>query len=142
MNNLNRDDNERVNASYNAGADKMTENDLNDILGKEEKFNKKGAELGSSWEKARLLFDMIKDYKAGRYTEVPWKVIAAITFAIVYFFWPFDVIPDILIGLGYTDDIAVFAIVLSQFNTQIEAYKTWRAKYLPKTGNDKNVIKP
>lgn len=135
MNKLNNDDNERVNASYNAGASKMTEDDLNDVLGKEEKFNKKAEKLGAAWEKARLLFDMLKDYKAGRYTDVPWKVIAAIVFAIVYFFWPFDVIPDILLILGYTDDIAVFALVFSQFNSQIEAYKAWRAKQLRK-GND------
>lgn len=139
MNNLNNDDNERVNASYNAGASKMTEDDLNDVLGKEEKFNKKAEKLGATWEKARLLFDMLKDYKAGRYTDVPWRVIAAIVFAIVYFFWPFDVIPDILLGLGYTDDIAVFAIVLSQFNTQIEAYKAWRTKQLQKA-SEKDII--
>lgn len=135
MNNLNDNDKERINASYTAGAAKMTEDDLNDVLGKEEKFNKKAEKLGGTFEKARLLFDMLKDYKAGRYTDVPWRVIAAIVFAIVYFFWPFDVIPDILIGLGYTDDIAVFAIVLSQFNSQIEAYKAWRTKQL-KSGTD------
>lgn len=139
MNNLNNDDNERVNASYNAGASKMTEDDLNDVLGKEEKFNKKAEKLGATWEKARLLFDMLKDYKAGRYTDVPWKVIAAIVFAIVYFFWPFDVIPDILIVLGYTDDIAVFMLVFSQFNSQIEAYKAWRAKQLQKA-SEKDII--
>lgn len=132
-------DNERVNASYNAGASKMTEDDLNDVLGKEEKFNKKAEKLGSTFGKARLLFDMLKDYKAGRYTDVSWRVIAAIVFAIVYFFWPFDVIPDILIGLGYTDDVAVFAIVLSQFNTQIEAYKAWRVKQL-RQNDSKDVI--
>lgn len=139
MSNLNNSDNERVNASYNAGAEKMTEDDLNDVLGKEKKFYEKGQKLGGTWEKARLLFEMLKDYKAGRYTDVPWKVIAAIVFAIVYFFWPFDVIPDILIGLGYADDIAVFTIVLSQFNSQIEAYKAWRNKQL-RQNNAKNVI--
>lgn len=37
--------------------------------------------------------------------------LAAIS-AIIYFIWPLDVIPDIILGIGYADDGAVFAAAI------------------------------
>ncbi|MFQ5764201.1 MAG: YkvA family protein [Rhodospirillales bacterium] len=38
----------------------------------------------------------------------PWHVKAVIVGALAYFIMPADMIPDIIAGLGYTDDAAVF----------------------------------
>lgn len=42
----------------------------------------------------------------------PARVKAAILGALAYFILPFDAVPDLLAGLGYTDDAAVLMAVL------------------------------
>ena len=127
MKQLNETDTGRVNAAFDAGRKNVSEKDFDEVLDREEEFNEKGSKLGDMWDNAKLLFQMLKDYKAGKYTDVPWSLIAAIVFAVVYFFSPIDVIPDVIPFLGYVDDVAVFGILLKTFADQISAYKTWRA---------------
>ncbi len=127
MKQLNETDTGRVNAAFDAGRKNVSEKDFDEVLDREEEFNEKGSKLGDMWDNAKLLFQMLKDYKAGKYTDVPWSLIAAIVFAVVYFFSPIDVIPDVIPFLGYVDDVAVFGILLKTFADQIAAYKTWRA---------------
>ncbi|MGF0068300.1 YkvA family protein [Candidatus Spyradosoma sp. SGI.093] len=127
MKQLNETDTSRVNAAFDAGRKNVSEKDFDEVLDREEEFNEKGSKLGDMWDNAKLLFQMLKDYKAGKYTDVPWSLIAAIVFAVVYFFSPIDVIPDVIPFLGYVDDVAVFGILLKTFADQIAAYKTWRA---------------
>ena len=43
----------------------------------------------------------------------PAKVKATLFAALAYFVMPFDVIPDFLAGIGFTDDAAVIALALS-----------------------------
>ena len=127
MKQLNETDTSCVNAAFDAGRKNVSEKDFDEVLDREEEFNEKGSKLGDMWDNAKLLFQMLKDYKAGKYTDVPWSLIAAIVFAVVYFFSPIDVIPDVIPFLGYVDDVAVFGILLKTFADQIAAYKTWRA---------------
>ena len=125
MNN-NIDDDARVNAAFEFGRKNVTQKDFDEVLDREEEFVRKGSKLGEMWDNAKLLFQMLKDYKAGRYTEVPCTIIAAIVFAMIYFFSPIDVIPDMIPVVGYVDDAAVFSFVLKSFAVQISKYKEWR----------------
>lgn len=125
MSNLNESDKSRVNAAYNEGVKNVSKEDLEDALKKEKKFNDKVGNLGDVWKDAKLLFQMLKDYSLGRYTEVPWGVIAAIVFAVTYFLSPIDVIPDFIPFIGWIDDGAVFGIVLASFKSEIDAYRQW-----------------
>ena len=127
MKQLNETDTGRVNAAFDAGRKNVSEKDFDEVLDREEEFNEKGSKLGDMWDNAKLLFQMLRDYMAGKFTDVPWSLIAAIVFAVVYFFSPIDVIPDVIPFLGYVDDVAVFGILLKTFADQIAAYKTWRA---------------
>jgi uncharacterized membrane protein YkvA (DUF1232 family) len=43
----------------------------------------------------------------------PAKVKAVLFAALAYFVMPFDIIPDVLAGIGFTDDAAVIAMALS-----------------------------
>jgi uncharacterized membrane protein YkvA (DUF1232 family) len=45
--------------------------------------------------------------------ETPASAKGMMLAALAYFVMPFDAIPDVIAGLGYTDDAAVFAAVLS-----------------------------
>jgi|GEM_PF-1621828 len=51
-------------------------------------------------------------YYALRDPKTPLKVRALIGAALAYFIMPFDLIPDWIVGIGFTDDLAVVMMVL------------------------------
>ena len=52
--------------------------------------------------------EAVAAYDCAQDPETPIGVKAAIIAALAYFIVPTDLIPDVIIGLGYTDDISVF----------------------------------
>ena len=81
---------------------------------------KKYTELG------KVMFGMLKDYRKGVYTNVPWFTIAAIAFGFLYILNPFDLIPDFIPGIGYIDDFAVFTFGLRFIETDLHNYLDWK----------------
>lgn len=74
----------------------------------------------------KLLLAMIKDYWNGVYRKMPWWVIAAVVFALLYVLNPIDLIPDIIPVLGLTDDAAVLALCLAMTEKDIHKYQNWK----------------
>ena len=60
-------------------------------------------------------------YYCARDPETPASAKAMIMAALAYFVLPFDVIPDVLAGVGYTDDAAVIAAVLALLGSNLKA---------------------
>jgi uncharacterized membrane protein YkvA (DUF1232 family) len=56
--------------------------------------------------------DLLAAYYCAFDRETPHQVRAALIGALAYFILPFDVIPDMVLGLGFTDDMAVLVGVL------------------------------
>jgi uncharacterized membrane protein YkvA (DUF1232 family) len=56
--------------------------------------------------------DLLTAYYCAFDRETPREVRAALIGALAYFVLPFDVIPDFLPVLGYTDDAAVLAVAI------------------------------
>lgn len=85
----------------------------------EEKFWKKltrfGKKAGSSVVYAVLLL-----YYTLQKPSVPKKVKATIIGALGYFILPIDLIPDFLVGIGYTDDLGALGIALFQVAMYID----------------------
>jgi uncharacterized membrane protein YkvA (DUF1232 family) len=52
-------------------------------------------------------------------SATPIKVRATLFGALAYFILPFDVIPDFMIGLGYTDDMAVLVAAVTLVRNHI-----------------------
>ena len=101
--------------------------EIQDVFSKESKIKALMARLGSRIDDVKLLWDMLVDYKKGRYPNVPWKLIASIVFFFLYLANPFDIIPDVFPILGLTDDAAVLGLVLAAFTKDIDEYKEWLA---------------
>lgn len=80
--------------------------------GKLKKFAKKA---GSSVVYAVLLL-----YYTLQKPEVPIKAKAVIIGALGYFILPLDLIPDIMVGVGYTDDLGALGIALFQVAMYID----------------------
>ena len=81
---------------------------------------KKYSELG------KIMFGMLKDYRKGVYSKVPWFTIATIAFALLYILNPLDIIPDFIPGLGYIDDLAVLTFGLRFIESDIHNYLDWK----------------
>ncbi len=72
---------------------------------------------------------MIKDYTAGTYREVPQKSVLAASAALLYILNPFDLIPDLVPGLGLIDDTAVLAFVVKAIRSDVQNYRNWAQKF-------------
>jgi len=121
-----------INESFvSKGSSSINSGDVGQIVGKERIIHKKLKSLDPKKYKGfageiRLLFSMLKDYWNGEYREIPWIVICAIAFALLYFINPWDLIPDYIPGFGYLDDAAVVKIVLSSIKHQVKQYRNWK----------------
>lgn len=112
-------------------AEEATVEDVDAAIEKEESisatianagFLKKYAKLG------KIMFMMIKDYRKGIYTEIPWFTIAAITTGLLYVFSPLDLIPDFIPVLGFVDDLTVLSFVTGWIETDLHKYLDWKLK--------------
>jgi uncharacterized membrane protein YkvA (DUF1232 family) len=56
--------------------------------------------------------DLVAAYYCAFDRDTPWRVQIALVAALAYFILPFDVIPDMMPVLGFTDDAAVLATAI------------------------------
>jgi uncharacterized membrane protein YkvA (DUF1232 family) len=87
------------------------------------------------WKKLRKVAGKIpfaEDAAAAYFCAVdpatPAKVKATLFAALAYFVMPFDIIPDFLAGIGYTDDAAVLALAISMVARHIKDEHRVRAR--------------
>ena len=93
----------------------------------ENKFNSVTG-IGKNLADIPLIVSLIRSYMKKEYTEIPLGTIIGLVASLIYFLSPVDLIPDVIPGLGYVDDITVIAIALRFAYTDIEDYKKWLAK--------------
>ena len=93
----------------------------------EKKFSKQKA-LKQWLEHGKVLLSMIGDYVSGKYREVPYWVISAVSLALLYVLNPLDIIPDVLPGFGYLDDATVLAFCIKLIEKDLEKYKDFLAQ--------------
>ena len=82
--------------------------------------------LNRFWHDGEMLVEMVRDYWKGVYTNVPYRVIAGVAFALLYVLNPFDLIPDLIPGIGLLDDSAVVGLVLILLESDLESYRNWK----------------
>lgn len=112
-----------------AEAKKIRPENLEALLAKQRSIEDKvkgSGKLNRFKSDIKLMFDMIRDYWNGSYRDVPWKSIAAIAGALVYVLNPLDLIPDLLIGIGFLDDAGVVALCLKLVETDLFRYAAWK----------------
>jgi Uncharacterized conserved protein len=76
-------------------------------------------------ERANLFVRMVKAYCCGQYRFVPWKGIATLLAALIYFLNPFDVVPDLLPVLGFGDDFAILMGVYHALTREVDQFVAW-----------------
>lgn len=70
----------------------------------------------------KLMMELIDDYRAGTYRQIPWHSLAVGAAAILYVANPADVVPDAFLGIGILDDIAVAALAARVLRSDLKAY--------------------
>jgi uncharacterized membrane protein YkvA (DUF1232 family) len=72
--------------------------------------------------------DVVAAYYCAFDPATPLKVKGILLGALAYFILPFDVIPDVLLGLGFTDDMAVLYAAISMIRRNMTQAHRDRAK--------------
>ena len=116
-----------------ASSQKVNREDIKKIVDKtNEIFQKLG---GDSFQNLvgdiRLLISLLQDYRRGNYEGIPWSSIAAVIVSLLYLLNPFDIIPDMIPGIGLLDDAAMMGICLSMINADFQRYKEWKQNQVP-----------
>ena len=111
-------------------SENVSEDDVSDVLKKENKILKKvHGPLEKFAENIKLFFSLIRDYANGTYRELPWTTIAAVIGALLYVLSPIDLIPDFIPVLGLIDDAAVITLCLKGIGVDLEKYKIWKSEH-------------
>lgn len=109
----------------------VNDEDFKNVINSEASVKKRADKLNKNvfsklLNQLSLSYEMIKDYKSKRYTDIPWRTIALIIGAVLYFINPFDVIPDILPVIGFTDDAVAFAAIFRSAQGDLLRYCEWK----------------
>ncbi|MEP2026091.1 MAG: YkvA family protein [Reichenbachiella sp.] len=76
-------------------------------------------------DKVYVMIRMVKAQIAGDYREFPWRTLAMMVGALIYFVTPLDLIPDVIPILGLTDDISIVYWIYKSVQEDIEKFEAW-----------------
>ena len=72
--------------------------------------------------------DVLAAYYCAFDPATPLKVKGILVAALAYFIMPFDVIPDVILGLGFTDDMAVLYAAMTAIRSHVTQAHRDKAK--------------
>lgn len=111
------------------GAEKITPKDIQTADERAEdiknQFSARGP-LKRFIEDGKVLTALLRDWRAGKYRQALYGTIAAVAFALLYVFNPFDIVPDILPFIGALDDATVIGALLLLVERDLKKYRSWK----------------
>ncbi len=69
-----------------------------------------------------VYISLVKDYLQGKYKDIHIKNILLIMIGFVYLVMPFDLVPDVILGLGFFDDATILTFIFKSINSEIKMY--------------------
>jgi uncharacterized membrane protein YkvA (DUF1232 family) len=87
----------------------------------------RGGPLRDVLEPLKALFRLLRAYVKGEYTETPWQSLILIVATVLYFLIPLDLLPDIVLGLGYVDDAALIVWTINAIKSDLDAFLRWES---------------
>src|SRR5512138_2567265 len=81
---------------------------------------------GALLAKTRLLWMVLRDFVTGAYGRLSWKAVLAVAAAAAYVVSPFDLVPDFLGPIGWTDDLVVLAMTWGLVKQELREYCAWK----------------
>ena len=100
---------------------------LNDLIDKAKKKadSKSKGQLSKVWDSLMAFFRLVRAYAKKEYTKVPWQSMVLIVATIIYFLIPSDLIPDVIVGLGFIDDAALVGWAMNAVKKDIDEFLEW-----------------
>jgi uncharacterized membrane protein YkvA (DUF1232 family) len=80
-----------------------------------------GADLRATWR-------LIRAYLRGDYRDVRLRSVLAVVVALVYFVSPVDLIPDVFLLLGLTDDLVVVSLLFTVVRQELGGFRQWEQR--------------
>ena len=77
---------------------------------------------------AILAIELVMDWVKGNYKGIKKRTLVKIVVAFLYLLNPIDIIPDVILGFGFLDDIYVFTKILKTIRQEIDHYEEWRKR--------------
>jgi len=119
-----------LNEQFNTVREEVTKEDVAYVLSKADSTAERLKESTQGWiqllgKQITLLWELLSDWWNDRY-EVPWKVVAAITAALLYMVNPWDLIPDVLPIVGWVDDAMVMKLCYNLIKSDLREYARQR----------------
>jgi uncharacterized membrane protein YkvA (DUF1232 family) len=74
----------------------------------------------------RLFWLLATDFVSGRYAPASWRALATLAAAAAYVLSPFDLVPDVLGPIGWTDDVLVLAVAWNLARRELRRYCEWK----------------
>lgn len=111
------------------GAAKVTPQDIETVAERSEEINRKFSARGPLKrfvEDGKVLTSLVKDWRSGKYRQALYGTIAAVVFALIYVFNPFDIVPDVLPLIGVVDDATVIGALLILVERDLGKYRSWK----------------
>ena len=87
--------------------------------------------LRQMWDDVQVLVRLVRAWARGEYRDVSRSTIVMVLGALVYFVSPIDAILDTIPLIGYVDDAAVIAWVVSEVRVELDAFRSWEARTRP-----------
>src|SRR5688572_25824908 len=85
------------------------------------------APFKETWAYFQAMLRLMRAYYKGTYREIPWGTMALIIAAVAYVVNPLDLIPDILLGVGFLDDASIIAFALRSVKDSLDDFMQWEA---------------
>ena len=109
----------------------ISKEDVGEALkGKEqaEKLVKKNGFLQQYWKDIKTSFSLLKDWYMGNYKKIPFRMVASIAGAMLYFVSPLDIVPDWIPFGGLLDDALILAAIFALSRNDLDEYTIWAGR--------------
>lgn len=77
---------------------------------------------------AILAIELVMDWAKGNYKGIKKRTLVKIVVAFLYLLNPIDIIPDVILGFGFLDDVYVFTKILKTIREELRHYEEWRKR--------------
>ncbi len=87
--------------------------------------------MDAVWDDLQTVMRLLVAWAQDSYRRVPWTPLVLMAAALLYFVLPFDVVPDVLAGIGFVDDVAVITSVVESVRNELDRFREWEEPPAP-----------
>ncbi|WLD94080.1 YkvA family protein [Alkalihalobacillus sp. AL-G] len=100
------------------------------------KLNKKDIRdsMSGFLDRIQALIRLVDQYRLGNYRDISKKSAVLVVAGLLYFLSPIDAIPDILVGIGLIDDLAIITYIWKTLDKEVKHFLEWEKETKQKEG--------